>query len=523
MSERSTIASIVEAEYDASPSYNHVAPVFCVVLCITHGCCYTRQNLSRHLFEKHQLKGRERQRIESSSQLNDIATSSTAVVDFRSTNRNQMQKHYNKLHQWKFMHEGAVLCHGIHANVISAEAMPTVLCIGSGRPGPPVHINHQVQSQPQRDTVEDARHVSELTPWMKRTSIQIHLSGLKFDKLGPSYSLPSVENERFLFLICESVGRVLQKTIAVLVADQNVGGISQIAFSELQNQKTRRKYIEAWKRLMCYWERVQNQGHLRDTLSKLSDRQLEAWCVVTDTASELASQMDLGRDELETEPFCDRLDKAVLEFSLAIIQHSMPCASLILALCLMLPCASGALIYGCQMLALAQVLAMAGDDRDADTAACHVCQKSLAAMQRLQYYLCSVHGQQYVCRIRTVLAIKSYILVARQNNLTFKHCRYEYVESEEGASTHYECISCYNHSPTVQQLDAHFSLHHGINGPLEVDERLDEDFIEQHTQDFDTIDNSQKWVLRSGTVVEDQLSNKYYLARSGRLHQGRST
>jgi hypothetical protein len=266
-------------------------------------------------------------------------------------------------------------------------------------------IINQVQSQPQRDTVEDARHVSELTPWMKRTSIQIHLSGLEFDKLGPSYSLPSVENERLLFLICESVGRVLQKTIAVLVADQNVEarvlsrrnarllntfrseGISQIAFSELQNQKTRRKYIEAWKRLMCYWERVQNQGHLRDTLFKPSDRQLEAWCVATDAARELASQMDLGRDEVETKPFCDRLDKAVLEFSIAIIQHSVPHRKFdsvlvsYAAVCFWSPKTKSwlaignytsflsQLIYDCQTLVLAQVLAMAGDDRDADIGA----------------------------------------------------------------------------------------------------------------------------------------------------------
>ncbi|KAG2178350.1 hypothetical protein INT44_001500 [Umbelopsis vinacea] len=145
-SERSTAESGVRAEGDALPSYLRILPDFRVVLCITHSCCYTLQNLSRHLLEKHQLKSRERQRIESSSQLNDIATSMTEVVqphdgineirglptvpgficdrakcdhpkcdhaecdhpkcDFRSTNENQIRKHYNKEHQWKVAKHG---------------------------------------------------------------------------------------------------------------------------------------------------------------------------------------------------------------------------------------------------------------------------------------------------------------------------------------------------------------------------------------------------------------------------------
>jgi hypothetical protein len=193
--------------------------------------------------------------------------------------------------------------------------------------------------------------------------------------------------------------------MAVLVADQNVEArvlsrrnarllntfypkqMTQDPITELQNQQTRQKYIEAWQQLMCYWERVVKQGHLRDTLFKPSDRQLEAWRVVTDAASELASQMDLGRDELEIEPFCDRLDKAVLEFSLAIIQHSVPRRkfdSVLVSYAAVLfwsPKNSrwlsignytsilSQLIYDCQMFVLAQVLAMAGDDADADIGA----------------------------------------------------------------------------------------------------------------------------------------------------------
>ncbi|KAI8574972.1 hypothetical protein K450DRAFT_284728 [Umbelopsis ramanniana AG] len=124
---------MVEADRDAFPSYLRVLPDFHVILCTTHGCCYTRQNLSRHLLEKHQIKRRERQRIESSSRLNDVATSIADVVqprdgtneirglpaalgflchfpdcDFRSINGDRIRKHYNEVHQWKVLQQGAM-------------------------------------------------------------------------------------------------------------------------------------------------------------------------------------------------------------------------------------------------------------------------------------------------------------------------------------------------------------------------------------------------------------------------------
>ncbi|KAG2177450.1 hypothetical protein INT44_007961, partial [Umbelopsis vinacea] len=236
MSERSTTTSLVEAERDALPSYLRVLPDFREILCITHGCCYTIQNLSRHLFEKHQLKSRERQRFQSSCHLNGIATSSTDVVqprdgtkeirglpvllgflchfskcDFRSTNIDEIQKHYNKEHQWKVASKGAMpwkeaymqslfqqnQCRQYFAVILADQvhqsSNPQYIYPRGNAPNnspistpPPVLDNAldqimeryqrvgliEVQSQPQRDTVEDARHVSELTPWMKRTSIQ---------------------------------------------------------------------------------------------------------------------------------------------------------------------------------------------------------------------------------------------------------------------------------------------------------------------------------------------------------------
>jgi hypothetical protein len=128
----------------------------------------------------------------------------------------------------------------------------------------------QSQSQPQWDQVETVQHVSELTPWMKRTGIYIHLQGLNLSELGPSYQLPKPEEEQNLYLICESARRVLENTMTVLVHDQNLearhlgrwnarllntftqGEALQDPITDLQNQQSCRKYSDTWQWLVCY-------------------------------------------------------------------------------------------------------------------------------------------------------------------------------------------------------------------------------------------------------------------------------
>ncbi|KAJ5988213.1 hypothetical protein N7481_003423 [Penicillium waksmanii] len=90
-----------------------------------------------------------------------------------------------------------------------------------------------------------------------------------------------VQDEPSLFLISESIGRVLEKTMTILVHDQKS-------------------------------DRVVEQGHLRDTLFQPSSQQLEAWYEVTKAASELTSRTDPIREEADAEAFSDRLDQAAL-------------------------------------------------------------------------------------------------------------------------------------------------------------------------------------------------------------------
>lgn len=112
------------------------ASVPCSPLHTTHGGCYTRQNLSRYPLEKHRLQGGQRRRIVSSSELDPVATSYAGVVhprdgideirrlptvlgflchlpncDFRSTSTDWMRQHYNKIHQWQVLRQGAIPWH----------------------------------------------------------------------------------------------------------------------------------------------------------------------------------------------------------------------------------------------------------------------------------------------------------------------------------------------------------------------------------------------------------------------------
>jgi hypothetical protein len=80
----------------------------------------------------------------------------------------------------------------------------------------------QSLSQPSRHSIAAARHVSEVTPFIKRAGIHVHLEGLEVKDLGPSYRMPRQDQEPLLFAICESVYRVLEATMAVLVYNQDM-------------------------------------------------------------------------------------------------------------------------------------------------------------------------------------------------------------------------------------------------------------------------------------------------------------
>lgn len=453
---------------DELPSYLQVLPDFRVVLCTTHRCCYTRQNLSRHLRDKHYLKSFQRERILQSPQLTSVAISSANVVqpvdgvneirglptvlgflchlpscEFRSTSPDWIRQHYNKEHQWQVKTRGAIPWHEAFLQTLFHQKQyqqyfAVVLTDQLPSPAPQYIYQHanapnnappsaaeqlysspiasdtwdqimrryqQSLSQPSRNSIAAARHVSEVTPFMKRAGIHIHLEGLEVKDLGPSYRMPRQDEEPVLFTICESVCRVLAAAMAVLVHDQNLevrqlsrrnarllntftrGETSQDPISCLQNEQSRQRYITTWQQLVCYWERVVEQQQLRDNLFQPSPRQLEIWVEVTEAASEIVGLTTSELKSLEEKALYARLDQTVLQFSLAIIQHPVPRRKFDSVLVSYATvrfwsptqgawCALGnytsilsQLIYDCQMVILASVLAETVEGRDAEMSA----------------------------------------------------------------------------------------------------------------------------------------------------------
>lgn len=474
----SVTGSVVDVEETGVlPNYLQVLHRYRVVLCTTHGCCYTQQNLSRHLLEKHHMKGGRRSQILRSEQVQAAASSTSGVVqpvdgadeikglpttkgflchfnkcEFRSTSHHFIRQHYNKHHQWQVSRQGQMPWHEAYVQTLFTQKQHVLyfavvladqLNLSSGRPqyihphanapdnAPPPPASEpasephptlapenaldailsdfdQLQTQPQRQQLDTIQHVSDLTPWMKRTGIYIHLQGLTLDELGPAWELPKPEQEPILHHICKSAGRVLMTTMLVLVHDQNLesrelsrrnarllntftrGAASQDPIQELQNHQSRCRYADTWKQLLCYWDRVVERDHLRESLFQASDEQLKAWVEVTKAAAEALEEP--ADEESSTDGPCktgqqDRLDQAVQAFSLTIIQHLVrrrKFDSVLVSYAaarFWIPrqrqwmqigkytSILSQLIYDCQMIVLAQVLADTQDDREADIGA----------------------------------------------------------------------------------------------------------------------------------------------------------
>jgi hypothetical protein len=181
--------------------------------------------------------------------------------DFRSTSKDRTRQHYNKDHGWQVAQQGAIPWHEAFLQtlfhqkqsqqyfaVVLADQIPssnaTYIYRHANTPNntpnnaPPSAFEQpcsspiagdawdqimrryqQSLSQPSRNSIAAPRHISEVTPFMKRAGIHIYLEGLELKDLGPSYRIPRQDQEPLLFAICESVYRLLEAAIAVLVHD----------------------------------------------------------------------------------------------------------------------------------------------------------------------------------------------------------------------------------------------------------------------------------------------------------------
>lgn len=404
----SATSSVVGGLSDGLPSYLLFLSDWRVVLCTTHGCCYTHQNLSRHLLEKHRLKRRERSLIEASSQLGSLAPTTRDVMyppdgtdeihglptvpghlchfdqcHYRTTNTDCIRQHYNQRHRWQVARQGAMPWHQAYFQTLFSQRQAVhyfavVLSDAIPREGSPYispHANaphnapggsqppitartitfpatswEQMVNKFNRLQEEDEgsyqvgvpQHVSEITPWMRATGIYIHLAGIELNQLHASYKLPYADKEPRLTRICESVQRVLENAMGVLLHDRNTETrrlsrvnarllntftrkeTSQDPIAALQNEQSRRRYSETWQKLVCYWERVVEQEQLSDTLFQPSDNQLTAWVDVTEAADVLLDPPAGPGDPVQRQGQLDVLDEATLRFSMSIIRHAVP-------------------------------------------------------------------------------------------------------------------------------------------------------------------------------------------------------
>jgi hypothetical protein len=75
-----TSPSVVVGESDILPVYVQVQRKWRVALCTTHGSCYTRQNLARHLLKKHRIPSNQRRSIESNTEMHNVAATNSDAV-----------------------------------------------------------------------------------------------------------------------------------------------------------------------------------------------------------------------------------------------------------------------------------------------------------------------------------------------------------------------------------------------------------------------------------------------------------
>jgi len=193
--------------------------------------------------------------------------------------------------------------------------------------------------------IEQQEHVSELTPWLRQTGYHSHLQGLPTEEIPASYQLADEEDEPELAAICSSVDRVLRKSMAVLRDDDGKeerqlsrlnaklintfrgAEMSQDPIKSLQNSRSKYTYINSWQKLVCYFSRVTRDGHL-NVRGKLpffpTQQQKDSFTEAWEKAELLCRRQELeGKQTEGSEEEEDKLDQAVLCFSLALIQQRL--------------------------------------------------------------------------------------------------------------------------------------------------------------------------------------------------------
>jgi len=123
------------------------------------------------------------------------------------------------------------------------------------------------------ESVQQPLHITEETPWTRRSGYREHLLGYPLDDLREAISLPKgKEEEPALFAICESLEGLLRQAHVAAgnergkrrLNDRNARILNSFQrdrqnprpFRALQNDKTVNVYLGTWKRFLCYVCRI---------------------------------------------------------------------------------------------------------------------------------------------------------------------------------------------------------------------------------------------------------------------------
>lgn len=394
----------------AQPAYLRPLADLSVLLCTVCGSCYVRKTYERHLREVHRLLGKHKARILAwlatepiaeteadvllppSGQLfvkglpvHDGWTCNVGSCVFLTGSRDRIRQHCSKDHQINIKTDAGAASPVKLQTLFMKNPKYFTVVVTPGCPpwttrrrSPSVPAPDRLRDRFDRaqssqlsryDHVQTPQHVSEITPWLKRTEFPTHLAGVKKDNLASSYRVPRASEDPSLSLICQSVARLLRTGMEQLGDNSNGNRLHRLDRQELnsfqarvtrqdpldrlQGRNSLTAYSQTWQQAVCYYVRVENdyfadsnmfsatEAQRRTVVALLDEaasqtREAEPSLSTADSGSDLVESSDddlhppnaarlqrqaQARERRERQRQC--LDKLTLAFCLALIQHPL--------------------------------------------------------------------------------------------------------------------------------------------------------------------------------------------------------
>ena len=146
--------------------------------------------------------------------------------------------------------------------------------------------------------IGEPNHISEISPWLRKSQFHKHLAGLDADLVATSHPTPQSDtDDPRLFELVWSTERVLQQAYELVPELLNVdaqvlntfqaGTTSQDPFQMLQNKSSFQNYLAMFQALLCYYVRVSERHFDRD-MFVATDVQIEHLTLALGVCEKLA-------------------------------------------------------------------------------------------------------------------------------------------------------------------------------------------------------------------------------------------